>query len=179
MTASNATSIPATTTPVRRWGIAFARIRSAIVIAAVALAPACYSPTGTSGTHHDPESVFILPDSDLSATLRDADDDEVASLDVAHHIGTTDCPQLLGTLTVDNAADADATAALAVPSDPPLAIVISEAQVQVPAGESVEIEIMFDCSATDDIDTTMDLALQTGGRIGSFSIGLSLDVMDS
>lgn len=155
-----------------------ARLRVALTLATVALAPACYSPTDSGGQHQNPEAVFILPASDLSATLRDADDEEVAALDIEHLIGVSDCPQLLGTLTVDNASDVDASAALAVPSDPPLAIVIAEGQVDVPAGESMEIEIMFDCSATDDIDTTMDLALQTGGRIGSFSIGLSLDVME-
>lgn len=168
-----------TSTPVGTWRTAGARARFAIAIGAVAVVPACYSPTSGGGRHQNPASVFILPDSDLSATLRDADDDEVASLDVDHHIGATECPQLLGTLTVDNASDVDAKTTLAVPAEPPLAIVISEGEVQVPAGESVEIEIMFDCSATDDIDTAMDLSLQTGGRIGNFSIGLSLDVMDS
>lgn len=148
---------------------------AALAVAASLLA-GCYDP-GNDGTDmQGPSMVFVVPDTDLSATLRDADGSFVSDVDEVHVIGGNDCPQELAVLTVDNGGDAAAMATLQVTSEASIAIDIISETVEVPAGGSADITVQFNCMATDDIEVTMDLSLQVGSRISVFEIPLTLDV---
>lgn len=149
-------------------------LRAASLAVAASLHAGCYDP-GDDGTDmQGPSMVFVVPDTDLSASLRDADGNFVS--DEVHVIGGNDCPQELAVLTVDNGGDAAAMATLQVMSEAPVAIDILSETVEVPAGGSADIMIEFNCMATDDIEVTMDLSLQVGSRISVFEIPLMLDV---
>jgi hypothetical protein len=154
--------------------VAAPRTLAALALAAASFVGGCFQPN--AGTQHSPDTVFVLPDSNLSAVLRDANDDFASELDEHHVVGASDCPQQLGTLTVDNESDQPALARVELLGEG-LALDLSSAEVEVAPGESAEITIAFNCEATDDIDTTMALSLEVGGQVGVFDIPLALDVI--
>lgn len=151
--------------------------RPGLALVAAALLGGCFNPSGGEPLENQPTMVFVLPDSDVSAVVRDADESFVSELDDEHVIGGSPCPQLLGTVTVSNESEKAATATLALATEDPLAIDLPTATAEVPPGESVDLTVEFNCMAIDDIDTTLELSLATGERIGVFEIPLRLDVM--
>ena len=135
----------------------------------------CFSPSDPT-EEVDPDTVFVLPDSDLTAVVRNADGDAVAELDEEHEIGVNDCPQLLGTVTVRNDSSSPASATLAIADDPMVALEIVGGAVEVPAGEQADIVVQFTCMAIDPIDVALELSLELDGRVGVFEIPAMLDV---
>lgn len=130
-----------------------------------------------AGSENDPDTIFVLPDSDVSAVVRSADGVAVSEINDMHGIGVNDCPQLIGTVTVDNGGDSTATATLSLPTGSTVALDLGGSPVSIAAGQSGEMVVEFTCSATDNIDTVLDLSLEFDGRVGVFEVPVTLSVM--
>ena len=147
----------------------------AVLGLAASLLGGCYDPAEGVDLR-TPDKVFVVPNSDLSATIRDAEDNFVSEIDAVHVVGGNGCPQALGTVLVDNEGDEAAHATVELVADPPVAIEITEGRLEVPAGGSAEFEVAFNCSSTDDIAELMELSVEFGGRVSVFEIPVTLDV---
>ncbi len=174
MTASKTDDRLASTSTARAYRARQRGCAAALGLAA-ALLGGCYDP-GNGIEVRRPDMVFIVPNSDLSATIRDADGDFVSEVDAVHVVGGSSCPQSLATVSIDNEGDAPAVATLEFVDAPPPSIELSAATVEIPAGGSADIDIAFNCASTDDVEVLMDLSIEVDGRVSLFEVPLALDV---
>ncbi|MEZ4267617.1 MAG: hypothetical protein R3F39_14660 [Myxococcota bacterium] len=128
------------------------------------------TPTGNS---------WNAPGVTMPATLRNPGGVEVSRIDGVHIFGTppagSPCPTPLGTLGVTNNSTATATV---TPTTKDLVAIafVPPGAISVPAGDTTTIAINFDCSSTDDISTTLNVAISNGSENNDFSTPLTLDV---
>ncbi len=132
------------------------RVWHLIIALLIPLTLAGCPPRGTG----DDDSGDETPSSTQTAILS-ALGIQFSDLSFSHTYGTTDCPQDIGTITLTNATDAEATYAI---SDSGSMVGFSSAAGTIAAGESVTVDVSFNCGGCGDFTSTVTANLTNGAK---------------
>lgn len=121
-------------------------------------------PPGGGGSGDDdsaagtPSSTPTASQSALSVAFSD--------LSFTHTYGSSPCPQAIGTATITNSTDVDASYTLA---DSGTLVSFSSAAGTIPAGESVTVDIQFNCGGCGDFTSTVTATVTNGAKSNEVS----------
>jgi hypothetical protein len=106
------------------------------LVAAFAAVSACPSDDDDSGQDGTPSETAFQ-----AALAIEMDD-----MEFTHVVGTSDCPQPIGTVIIHNATDTEATVTTALSGNGTNMVMVDPTTTTVPAGGQVTIDVAFDCN---------------------------------
>ncbi|MCB9521451.1 MAG: hypothetical protein H6700_02905 [Myxococcales bacterium] len=118
------------------------------------------------------------PPGAVTFALTDKDGQAATAIDEVHDVGTTDCLQPLGTVTVTNDTDAAADITVGTADELPQIVFTPESPFPVAAGASQAVAIHFNCELLPgwppiDVATTVNVA--GGDATFDFALGLTFE----
>ncbi len=126
-------------------------------------------------TGDDDDSVMPTPSSTATAP-QSALSIEFSDLDFDHVVGTTECPQLIGTVVLTNNTDTEATFTTTTTGDGANWIDVFPTQGSVPAGEAVTLEVVFNCGQASPFTAALEVELTNGAKTNTQSEPITANI---
>lgn len=94
---------------------------------------------------------------------------EFSDLDFSHTVGTTDCPQPIGTVTLTNSTDTEATFTTELTGDGAAFIYLDPLQGAVPPGDTMTLDVFFNCGQPSSFTASLEVSLTNGAKTNTRS----------
>jgi hypothetical protein len=119
---------------------------------------------GDAGPDAGDGDATVVEDIEISTTTLSAD----------HTVGTTDCPQVIGTIQVTNVGDGSRTVSIAAGSN----VLVSPASVTLNPNGTDTFELSFDCGTTTSFERTLTLTVtdEAGTEVGTETITVNMNI---